>query len=263
MATLENLFLWFFIYCVIGWIWEVIVCSVPAKKFVNRGFLNGPYCPIYGAGALLVITFLRDIENPLLLFLAGGAMTCTLEYITSWVMEKLFHARWWDYSNNRMNINGRVCLMGFAAFGALSVVVLKFVHPTVARLTGALAPLALSIISLALFTLMLTDTVYTITRFSGFNAKLKELNEKLTSSLAHASDQRKIVFLDLQKRSKPSSPYSDVFKRLNFQERRLIKAFPKMRSTRYNEAMEKLKKYVLKKSEESSHRERKHDKKGA
>lgn len=236
---------------------------MPAKKFVNRGFLNGPYCPIYGAGALLVITLLGKIQNPILLFFAGGLITCTLEYIISWVMEKLFHARWWDYSNNRFNINGRVCFLGFTAFGALSLVVLRLVHPITDRITGMLPPLALSIISLALFTLMLIDTVYTLTRFSGFNAKLKEINEKLSASLANASGQGKIALLSLQRRSKYVSSYSDVLKRLNFQERRLIKAFPKMRSTRYGEAMEKLKQYVTKKSENSDHENSDQAKKGA
>ena len=99
MKTIETWFLWLMIYSIIGWVYESTICSIGHRKLINRGFLNGPYCPIYGTGAVLV-----------LLFFAGALVTCSLEYLTSWLMEKLFHARWWDYSKRKFNIGGRVCL---------------------------------------------------------------------------------------------------------------------------------------------------------
>ena len=131
----ETLFLWFMIYSVVGWIYESILCSVAQKKFINRGFLNGPYCPIYGSGAVLVILVLGKLTNPFLLFFAGALLTCSLEYLTSFVMEKLFHARWWDYSKRKFNINGRVCLIGAVVFGAFSTVLVLWIHPLVTKLT--------------------------------------------------------------------------------------------------------------------------------
>ncbi|HBB29668.1 MAG TPA: hypothetical protein DC000_10580, partial [Clostridiales bacterium] len=105
-------FIYFIMYSVIGWICEVIFCSIPEKKFINRGFLNGPLCPIYGFGALIVIFFLTPFKDSIfLVFIFGLIVTSTLEYFTSYAMEKLFHSKWWDYSNNRFNINGRVCLL--------------------------------------------------------------------------------------------------------------------------------------------------------
>ena len=124
MKTIETWFLWLMIYSVIGWIYESTICSIGQRKLINRGFLNGPYCPIYGTGAVLVLLVLGRIQNPVLLFFAGAVLTCSLEYLTSWLMEKLFHARWWDYSKRKFNIGGRVCLIGAVVFGAFSVVLI-------------------------------------------------------------------------------------------------------------------------------------------
>lgn len=89
MKTIETWFLWLMIYSVIGWVYESTICSIGQRKLINRGFLNGPYCPIYGTGAVLVLLVLGRIQNPVLLFFAGAVLTCSLEYLTSWLMEKL------------------------------------------------------------------------------------------------------------------------------------------------------------------------------
>ena len=121
---LEQWFLWFVLYSFIGWMYESILCSVAGKKLVNRGFLNGPVCPVYGTGAVAVVFVLSPLKDePLALFLTSALLTTSLEYLTSWAMEKLFHARWWDYSKRFLNIHGRVCLRGFVAFGAMSALV--------------------------------------------------------------------------------------------------------------------------------------------
>ena len=128
------------LYRVIGWVYESIYCSIQQRRLVNRGFLNGPLCPIYGAGAILVLFLFRSLQNPALSFIAGALATGVLEYVTSWLMEKLFHARWWDYEDWRFNLHGRVCLAGVAAFGAMSVILIKGIHPLVAVLTSRMAP---------------------------------------------------------------------------------------------------------------------------
>ena len=101
----------FTIYSLLGWVCESTYCSILAKKLINRGFLNGPFCPIYGVGALLIVKLLSPFShNLVILFFASLLLTSLLEYLTGFAMEKLFHAKWWDYSHRRFNIQGRVCL---------------------------------------------------------------------------------------------------------------------------------------------------------
>ena len=106
-------FLLFFIYSFIGYICEVIYCFILDKgKFQNRGFLYGPYCPIYGFGAIAIIVLLSKYEQyPIVLFVMGAIVASIIEYITSYLMEKIFNNKWWDYSNKKFNINGRICLV--------------------------------------------------------------------------------------------------------------------------------------------------------
>lgn len=171
------MFLWLVFYSVAGWVYESFICSVEARYFINRGFLNGPYCPIYGFGAVFDLIFLGKIENPFLLFLLGVIVTCTLEYFTSYAMEKIFHARWWDYSKRKFNINGRVCLLGAIVFGIFSVVLILWLHPFVSGYVGLLSPSARYSISAVLLLLLISDCIVTISGFAGFNQKLKELSE--------------------------------------------------------------------------------------
>ena len=120
--------LYFFIYSFLGWVCECIYCGVPAKKFINRGFLAGPYCPIYGCGALAVIYTLTPFsDNVVILFGMGVIVTSALEYITSYMMEKLFHTKWWDYSKHPFNIHGRICLKNSILFGLMVFILVLWI----------------------------------------------------------------------------------------------------------------------------------------
>ena len=113
-------FLLFIIYSIIGWILEIIFAFINLKKFVNRGFLIGPYCPIYGAGCLLLTILLsKYAEDTIVLFALSIIICSILEYLTSWIMEKIFKLRWWDYSDMKFNINGRICLETMIPFGII------------------------------------------------------------------------------------------------------------------------------------------------
>ena len=126
----EVYVLLFFTYAIIGWVMEVTVKYIQYKRFINRGFLIGPYLPIYGAGGILITLFLkRYLNDPIALFVFGMIICTILEYITSFVMEKLFHARWWDYSNKKFNINGRVCLGTMIPFGLLGLLIMYVLNP--------------------------------------------------------------------------------------------------------------------------------------
>ena len=125
----EQVVLWWMCYSCIGWVWETGLNLVLKHKWVDRGALNGPICPIYGNGALLVLLLLHDVTNPVALFLGSGVIACTLEYVVSWQYERLFHIRLWDYTDKPFNINGRVYLNGFLTFGSGATLVKLVVQP--------------------------------------------------------------------------------------------------------------------------------------
>lgn len=216
----ETWFIWIMLYSVIGWIYETILCSVTQKRFVNRGFLNGPYCPIYGCGAALDIFFLSGIRNPLLLILAGAALASSLEYLTSWGMEKLFHARWWDYSKNRFNIKGRICLLGAIVFGVFSLALIRYIHPIVIHYTMEIGIEVIQVISWILFFFVAVDAIYTIAKFSALDIVLKQVSEQISN----AGHSLKTINVKC---------YSKIL-HANSQIRRMLRVFPKLRSTRDN-----------------------------
>lgn len=183
-----DLLLYFFIYSFCGWLMETVLCSVRERRFVNRGFLNGPLCPIYGCAILLVLIFLipvRDEVTPLatalpVIYLTGAALATAVEYVTSWAMEKLFHARWWDYSQIRFNLNGRVCLSISLTWGALATGFLYLVQPFFERLlarlyaAGAFVPaIAASVLS----ALLLADIVLSVRVAARIGNKLEQLDK--------------------------------------------------------------------------------------
>ena len=155
---LLYLFLLFLIYSFIGWIVEVILAYFTHKKFINRGFLIGPYCPIYGVGVLLIVWLLkRYTDSILVLFILAMVLCMALEYMTSFVMEKLFNTRWWDYSDMRFNINGRICLETAIPFGIGGLVIMYLVNPLFEGILNMLSVKVVIILGSILLTLFLID----------------------------------------------------------------------------------------------------------
>lgn len=164
-----NHVLYFFAYSILGWACECLYCGIPARSFINRGLLEGPYCPIYGCGALIVILVLDPLKgHPLLLFLGAMIFTSVLEYVTSWLMEKLFHSKWWDYSERPFNINGRVCLLNSLLFGIMGLAVMYVVHPFICDVFEQIPALARLITAAVLLILFIWDNIHT------FHAILRE-----------------------------------------------------------------------------------------
>ena len=169
-------FLAFLCYSVLGWVCETIWCSIGSRKFVNRGFLNGPVCPIYGVGALLVLYLLRPYtENPFTVFLAGIVLTSTLEYLTGVLLEQLFHLRLWDYSHNFCNLNGRVCLRNSLLFGAMAVLLVWGIDPALDLLLSLLPPWAAITSAWSLACVLAADLVLTVRTVLRLNGKLEQL----------------------------------------------------------------------------------------
>ncbi len=149
--------LFFFIYSFIGWIWESCYVSVRKHRWVNRGFLHGPLLPIYGSGALVILISTIGIrENPYLVFLVGMAAATVLEYVTGAVMERVFHVRYWDYSRQKLNVNGYICASSSLCWGFFSVLLVRVVHVPVER---AVLDIPMVITDAAALTLTLVTSV--------------------------------------------------------------------------------------------------------
>lgn len=225
MNSVENFFLWFLFYSVVGWAWETILCSVRERRFVNRGFLNGPYCPIYGWGACLDVLVLGSLKQWWLIFILSVILTGVLEYATSFAMEKLFHARWWDYSNRKFNINGRVCLLGMFVFGVFSVLLLLFLHPAVARVTELIPATVKHVLFAVTAAGFLADNVITFVGIGGLANKVKALTASIKDRYDRYAEE------NLRKTASDAALRDFARRDLNAQERRIIHAFPKLRST--------------------------------
>uniref|UniRef100_UPI003869012E putative ABC transporter permease n=1 Tax=Bifidobacterium sp. TaxID=41200 RepID=UPI003869012E len=170
--ALEQTFLWFLLYSFVGWLWETVLNIVMKKRFVDRGILNGPICPIYGFGALLAIYALPGEHSVVAIFLSSGVLCCTLEYFTSWAIEKLFHMRLWDYSGKPFNINGRVYLNGFLFFAAGCTVVKLWVQPHIMDLLDAIDPRTITVLAVALLVVLLADAAVTLAGLTSLNSRL-------------------------------------------------------------------------------------------
>lgn len=176
--TIEVYFLLFMSYAVLGWIMEVICKLIQYKRFINRGFRIGPYCPIYGWGALLITILLQKYSNdPLVLFILAIAICSTLEYLTSYLMEKIFHARWWDYSTKKFNINGRICLSTMIPFGLLGVIVTCFINPVLFNFFNKINTPNINIIAITIFLIFLIDTIISVITLISIR-KENDFNEK-------------------------------------------------------------------------------------
>lgn len=239
-------FLYFMAYSFLGWIFESSFCSVNGRRWVNRGFLNGPFIPIYGFGAVLVVAaFYGKVDHLPALFLSSILLTTTLEYITSWALEQLFHARWWDYSKDPFNLNGRIYLMGSLAFGVMSVLAVKVLHPW---LEGEIARLPTDLLwtmGVLLFLIFFSDVTFTVTHLWGLNRRLEEVADAFTRFRQEKTALFNGVRNNLLLRFEESEFFTERLSRLlekgRYQSRRIAKAFPNLTHTRYNDLWERLK----------------------
>ena len=160
---IAEYFFTFMIYSIFGWILETCLFLIRDKKAVKRGFLFGPICPIYGSGAVLCTAVLYGkVNNIFLIFIFGLLLCGGLEYITHFLMEKLFHAMWWDYSSRRFNIKGRVYLNGLLEFGLGAVLIIKVIQPLVFKLIGIMPQSVLYTICFVLYSILIFDLATTI-----------------------------------------------------------------------------------------------------
>ena len=185
---LYHLLWFFFVYAFLGWCAEVGYAATKTGKFVNRGFLNGPWCPVYGFGVVIVLGCLDPLSGNLpLLFLGSVALTSALEWLTGFALEKLFHQRWWDYSDEPFNLTGYICLRFSLMWGFACLFVVKLLHPTVV-LAVDLLPRPLGWVLLAgLCAALGVDLAATVSAIARLNRRLVLLDE-LAGRIREASD---------------------------------------------------------------------------
>jgi Predicted membrane protein len=271
MNQMVILFLYFSAYSVIGWICETIYCSYLSHKYINRGFLNGPYCPVYGFGGVLLYYALEPLpHNAGLVFLSGMLLTTTLEYITSVLLETLFHAKWWDYSDHRYNYKGRICLLNSTLFGLLSVAMIFFIQPFLAFVVLLIPPMGRTVVSISLVVIFSADLFVTIRSMHTLNTRLDALSKAIAAAkekfdlsgfyTAKTLTERFERLHELIETEKDRPAYTALvalrtrIQQLESDNRifqtRLLKAFPELRSTKHPEILAQIKEKMEQKKRE-------------
>lgn len=244
LVTIAEYFLWFILYSVCGWIMETLLYAVRKKQAVKRGFLFGPLCPIYGVGVLLcMFLFYGKIENIFVLFFVGMLVCTVLEYVTHFVLEKLFHATWWDYSTKKFNIKGRICLQNSLFFGAGVVLIVKGLQPFVISLTHRIPRPVLLGLFFVLYTMFVVDLTTTIASLKNTVQMLKEMQSAITEHMQKGIDETDAHMNEIVERIKESTPLTHLVDRLRKKSSPLVKlrnTFPNFSMERYKEALQLL-----------------------
>lgn len=288
--------LWiFFIYAFLGWCTEVSYAATKTGRFVNRGFLNGPWCPIYGLGVVIVLSLLEPLKNNLpLLFLGSVVLTSALEWLTGFLLEKLFAQRWWDYSDEPFNLGGYICLRFSLAWGFACVFVVKLLHPTVLLFIRLIPHLAGVVLLAVLGAVMAVDLAATVSTIAKLNRRLalidelagrirsasndfgedlaervldaaekgadwredmEELSDRLARRREEFSDNLDDLKEDVQSRMEArraqyrrqlqewKDSVQAIMDKEGFGQKRLMKAFPSLRSLRHRAALERLRRH--------------------
>ena len=286
----------FIIYAFLGWCTEVAYAAVDTGKFVNRGFLNGPYCPIYGCGIVIVVSILTPIkDNLFVLFFGSLLLTTVLEFLTGFLLEKIFHNKWWDYSDYPFNIKGYVCLKFSLYWGLACTFVMDIIHPMIYKLISILPFVAGVIILLVIMVIFTTDIVISVLTILKLNQRLKsmddiakrihnisdEIGEKVYKNVSTVMDKseefqtsredflakieqnvqtiksnletrKDVLSEEYTKKMNESEEllkkYKELLSQKNFGIKRLMKAFPNMKSLKQNEVLQKYREHMMKKS---------------
>ena len=213
MYKIEIYFLLFMSYAFLGWCMEVGCKLVQFRKFINRGFLIGPYCPIYGWGAIAITILLKRYTYDVLVLFVMSVLICSiLEYFTSYFMEKVFHARWWDYSSKKFNINGRICLETLIPFGLLGLVIMYITNPFLLEIYQSIPPIVIHILSGILFIIFIVDNIISSNVISTINVEGNKLVKDNTEEITERVKQ--------------------ILREKSWLHRRLIEAYPNLKDIR-------------------------------
>jgi len=253
----------FLIYAFLGWCCEVAFAAVNKGKFVNRGFLNGPVCPIYGFGMLIVVLCLWSLRyKPFLLFLGSATLTTALEFVTGFVLERFFHDKWWDYSDMPFNVKGYICLKFTVLWGLAASFVIGAVHRFVYMLIVK-TPFALGIVLLSVFSAaFITDFAVTLTELVKLPKKMRALleaeralravSDKIGENIsdttiaakekgsAFAEESRPKIDELKAEYEKKKQEFSSMLAGRSFVHKRIFKAFPSLKNGRYKAVFDRM-----------------------
>lgn len=270
---MEQIIWLFFIYAFLGWCTEVIYAGVNQGVFVNRGFLNGALCPIYGFGVLIVLIILHPLrENLLILYVGSVILTSLLELITGFLMEKLFHQRWWDYTDEPFNIGGYICLKFSLLWGLACVLIVDVIHPLIMHMM-VLIPNKLSAPALVVFTgAFIADIIVTVATVARLNQRLQQIDEvayalrRVSDAIGNVTAEGSIAVVDANEkirlelkakraelqvgREELHARREELIGMMHMEQKRLLHAFPGIQSRRHKETMEEIKARVREKFEE-------------
>lgn len=269
--SLKEIISYFIIYSFLGWCTEVAYAYWKERRFVNRGFLNGPYCPIYGFGVLSVLLFLKPFSNNIIfLFFGAFFVTSILEYITGYFLEAIFQAKWWDYSNEPYNLSGYVCLSFSIIWGVLASIIVLVIHPFIKNLVHTVPSNIVYSLSTIIFIGISIDLIVTVSSILKLNQLLKDLTEKL-EHMDKAKIKEKLIIEKNEiiynveglltdkkedvneilaevknKIKKFKYEYEEMLQKRSLPHRRIIKAFPHLKIDRFKRALDELKKEINK-----------------
>lgn len=243
--TLFELFYYFCWWSVFGWFLEVVVRTLETGGFENRGFLNGPFCPIYGFGVTIITHILEPIqENFLLLYIASSVICTSFELFVGVLMKKIFNTKWWDYSNEKFNYKGFICLRIALLWGVGSVLVIRIVHPLILKAIQYIPYTVGNILAGFILLVILIDLGATLADIRNFNRHLKQVDA--IGKLLHD----KSIALG-ENISEEVLSLNSKYERLSEQIRnsRIVRAFPTMKPSKYYSTFEKIKKTISYRSE--------------
>ncbi len=217
----------FYVYGFLGWLLEVIFHLFKSHKFINRGFLKGPICPIYGVGMVALVWFLSPfIDNVVILFVLAVILTSLLEYMTGYLLEVIFQNKWWDYSQMPLNVKGYICLPFSLIWGVLGVILVKFVNPHVTSLVMMFEN-HLNIIVISISILFIIDIILTIIQVTNFNADIKK-------------------YVQLFKENTLKEREIDLLNKFKRGYRRIINSFPRLENKKYRGIIKTIKEKISK-----------------
>lgn len=251
-----DIVLYIAIYGFLGWCLEVVYATVNTGRFINRGFLNGPVCPIYGFGAVIIIICLAPFKNNLfLLFIGSVFITSLLEYITGLILEKVFYNKWWDYSHMPFNIKGYICLKFSLAWGIACIFLVRIVHPVISGIINLIPYILVQICAVIIIILFIIDLIASINTILKLNTtlqkiqeigiKIREKSDELGEDILEEALEFKKKYENFSKETiELKKRYINLIKKNRFYTR-LIKAFPHVKSNKYFDSLEILKKNVI------------------
>ena len=227
-----NLWTYFIIYSIAGWILESVYRSYREKKIINTGFLNGPLCPIYGIGAIIMFLFLRQFSNNIIILFTVSLIGMSLwEYLVGYLLEKIFKTKYWDYSDHKINIKGRVCLSNSICWGILGVLFVKYIHPFVEKELQFVNPTILKIVIGVISIIFIIDTIESIVKTKNIKDGLKKYKPKKSTKDLVQESQNAIEELRKKKNRILKHLYRHVY--------RMKKAFPAIDTTEIREVLSK------------------------